>query len=396
MIANPLETDTCLLVINVGSSTMKIAAYSLKTPAAAIFSLVIELESGVVYGKGMLANDWADFLPYTPSEDMLEIVLDQLQKQEIKLSACVHRVVHGGQQREPQWLTPTMLAELEMLEPLCPLHQPPALDVIHFLRGRLPALPQIAVFDTSFHLNQPKLAVTYALPAELRNAGIQAYGFHGISCQHLLRRLGDMNLEQIGQRLIIAHLGSSASLTAVSNGRSLACTIGFSPLDGLPIETRCGHIDAGILLYLLEQGWSKSRLLDLLYHRSGLLGLSEVSGKMGELLASRAETAHFAIDYFCYRAGREIASLAAVLQGIDILVFTGGIGEHLSEIREKIVHQLQWLGAKLDDRANDQGKALISINASSFLIMVISSDEQQEMCWQSLALLAKRGLMPAT
>ena len=212
-------------------------------------------------------------------------------------------------------------------------------------------------------------------------------GFHGISCQHVLRTLTREHPELVAGRVLVAHLGNTASLTAVQGGASVASSMGFSPLDGLPMGSRCGQIDPGVLLYLLDLGWSKSRLTDLLYHQSGLLGLSGISSDMRALLAHDDEGAQFALQYFCYRAARAAASLACAMEGIDTLVFTGGVGEQAATVREQICRRLGWLGVTLDEQANRAGLASIAAPSSSIRILVLPCDEEAEIGRQCESLL---------
>lgn len=382
--------DDILLAFNVGSSTLKVAAYSLRAPAPPLFRFTIELATRATYGSGQIPEALRAFTLEHSLEEMATFVVSHAGGKGQRVAAMVHRIVHGGRHhREPQWISDDLLRELEKLELMSPLHQPPALEVVRYLRQLWPKLPQMAVFDTAFHRQQPALATTYALPAALRRQGIVSYGFHGISCQHLMRVLGERHAEYADGRVLVAHLGQAASITAVHHGSSVACSMGFSTLEGLPMGTRCGELDAGVLLYLMEKGWSKSRLTDLLYYQSGLLGLSGLSADMRELLASKAEAARFAVDYFCYRAARTAASLACAMEGVETLVFTGGIGEHQPLIREKICQRLRWMGVDIDSVANRNDQEVISTPASSCRIIVVPADEEGEMSLQYRNLLLK-------
>lgn len=372
-----------LLTFNVGSSTFKVAAFSLNEPAKPLFRLNIELTTGFVHSSGLLPEALRNISSDYGIEDLATLITNHAAGEGQRVAVLAHRIVHGGRRYQgAQWINTEVLHELEKLEPLCPLHQPPALGVVNHLRLLWPDLPQLVVFDTAFHRRQPSLASSYALPEALRQQGIAAYGFHGISCQHVLRVLREQHSELAGGRVLIAHLGQGASLTAVHHGDSVACSMGFSTLDGLPMGTRCGELDAGVLLYLLEQGWTKSRLTDLLYHQSGLLGLSGISADMRDLLASKSPAARFAVDYFCYRAARVAASLTCAMEGLDTLVFTGGIGEQRPLIREKICRHLHWMGVEIDVAANLIGDTVISDAASSCRILVVAADEEREMSLQ--------------
>ena len=266
-----------------------------------------------------------------------------------------HRVVHGGQHYSaPVLIDATVLAELETLVPLAPLHQPHNLATIRVLLETMPSLPQVACFDTAFHRTQPDVAQRFAIPRRFADEGVRHYGFHGLSYEYIASVLPTLEPALADARIIVAHLGSGASLCALHKGRSIATTMGFSPLDGLVMGTRCGNIDPGVLLYLMDRHNMDARALEqLLYHQSGLLGVSGISNDMRTLLASDDPHAQEAIELFVYRVGREIGSLAAALGGLDALVFTGGIGEHSAVIRAKVCHQAAWLGLELDDSANE-------------------------------------------
>lgn len=386
-----------LLTFNKGSSSLKVAAYALCTPSLPLFRLSLELATGRTHTQGRVPEFLHGFEPHQDITDIVTLIACHAASPDQRLAAVAHRVVHGGSYREPQWLDEALINELEELEVLCPLHQPPALEIICHLRELWPELPQVAVFDTAFHRDQPALATSYALPAPLREQGISAYGFHGISCQHVMRMLQDEHPPLAEGRVLIAHLGHGASMTAVQGGRSIASSMGFSTLDGLPMGTRCGDLDPGVLLYLLERGWNKSRLIDLLYHQSGLLGLSGHSSDMRELLASKNEAARFAVDYFCYRAARTAASLATAMEGLETLVFTGGIGEHQPRIRERICQRLAWLGVEIDSEANLAGRHEMSRPGSRCRILVVPADEETEISRQcNLMVTARKEAAVAT
>ncbi len=379
--------DDLLLALNVGSSSLKAAVYRLCDGAHPVFRYSVELGSGTCQTSGEVPAALRESPPGELLEDIVARLVSQAALPGQRVLAIVHRVVHGGHQRHPQRVTDKLLQELEKLESLCPLHQPLALELVHYLHQLWPELVQLLVFDTAFHQTQPDMARTYALPAPLRQQTMLAGGFHGISCQHVLRQLRREHPALAGARVLVAHLGQGASITAIHHGESVACSMGFSTLDGLPMGTRCGELDPGVLLWLLEQGWSKSRLTDLLYHQSGLLGLSGESADMRVLLASHSEAAAFAVDYFCYRAARMMASLACALQGVDAIVFTGGIGERQPRIREKICRQLEWMGVQVDSAANLVGHGAISSAASRCRLLVMAADEEREMCLQVQPLL---------
>lgn len=383
-----------LLTFNKGCATLKVAAYALASPALPLFRLVLELDSGIAQGSGRVPAALPAFEPRQDISDIVALITSHAAGPGQRLAAVAHRIVQGGDRRAPAWIDEALLEELEALEASCPLQQPPALEIACHLRELWPQLPQLAVFDSAFHRDQPALATTYALPAELRHQGIAAQGYHGISCQHVLHELRREHPALAAGRVLIAHLGHSASMTAVRDGRSVATSMGFSPLDGLPMATRCGQLDPGVLLYLLGQGWNRSRLTDLLYLQSGLLGLSGESADMRALLASPRDEARFAVEYFCYRAARMAASLACAMNGLDALVFTGGVGQHQAAVRERICAQLGWMGVAIDDEANRAGAEEISASGAGSRVLVLSADEEAEMSRQCQALLGPAPALP--
>lgn len=306
----------------------------------------------------------------------------------IRIIAAGHRVVHGGRRfATPTIVTPEILAQLESFTPLALLHQPHNLAAIRALAAAWPGLAQAACFDTSFHLTQPAVARLVALPAEVRERGVERYGFHGLSYEHIAAVLpGHLGPAAAG-RVIVAHLGNGASLCALRERQSVATTMGFSTLDGLAMGTRCGSLDPGVVLHLLHEGLPVAALEDLLYHRSGLLGISGVSHDMRELLASADPRAADAVDFFVYRIAREIGSLAAALGGLDALVFTAGIGENSPPIRARVMAACGWLGLAPDAAANARGGPLISDGAGRVSAWVIPTDEELTIARATLGLL---------
>ncbi|RUU13069.1 acetate/propionate family kinase [Mesorhizobium sp. USDA-HM6] len=289
-----------------------------------------------------------------------------------------HRIVHGG--REFARATPLdarTLDALHGLEPLAPIHQAINLEIVDLAGRLLPEAKQVGCFDTAFHTARPELAKIYGLPHEMSDQGIVSYGFHGLSYSHIAGKLRDRYGSGAGGRTIVAHLGSGASLCAMKVGVSVATTMGFSTLDGLLMSTRCGAIDPGVILHLLQdRKLSPDQLTELLYERSGLLGVSGISGDMQTLLASKDPAAARAIDLFVYRVGREIGSLAAALGGLDTLVFTAGIGEHASQIRQRICEAAAWLGVALDDELNAKGQEQVNAPDSRVEVLVVPADEE--------------------
>lgn len=289
-----------------------------------------------------------------------------------------HRVVHGGPRHAgPVVVTPGNLAELRELIPLAPLHQPHNLAAIDALAQLMPGVPQVACFDTSFHHGQPEVAAVLPLPREIRGGVVQRYGFHGLSYEYIASVLPQVAPAIAGGRVIVAHLGSGASLCALRAGRSVDSTFGFSPLDGLCMGTRPGAIDPGLVLYLFQTlGLSASAVENILYRKSGLMGISGASSDMRDLLGSNAPSAKLAVEYFVYRAAREIGGLTAVLGGMDALVFTAGIGENSREIRARISAASAWLGIELDPAANAAAGPRISRDGSRVSAWVIPTNEE--------------------
>ncbi|HWW21427.1 MAG TPA: acetate/propionate family kinase [Steroidobacteraceae bacterium] len=288
-----------------------------------------------------------------------------------------HRIVHGGTTySQPVLIDGSVMAGLQQLVPLAPLHEPQQIAAIRAIRATSPHLKQVACFDTAFHSNQPPIARMFALPREYTARGIRRYGFHGLSYEYIVAALPALAPECVGARLIVAHLGNGASLCAIHQGQSIATTMGFTALDGLVMGTRCGSLDPGVLLYLLQhEHLGAAEIERLLYERSGLLGVSGVSSDMRELLASDRPEAAEAVELFVYRISRELGSLASALGGVDALIFTGGIGEHAAPIRARVCQQAAWLGVTLDASANDRGERRICDAGSRVSAWVIPTDE---------------------
>lgn len=306
------------------------------------------------------------------------------------IAAIGHRVVHGGERFDgPARIDEETLAALDDLVPLAPLHQPQSLRLIRALRRMRPGLPQFASFDTAFHKHQADTVRRFALPRALHDAGIKRYGFHGLSYRYIANRLAADFPPLHAGRVVVAHLGSGASLCALQQGRSLETSMGFSTLDGIPMATRPGAIDPGVLLHLLRRlDYSAEKLEDMLYHHSGLLGLSGISADSRVLLQSDAAEAAEALAHFCFRGAREILALTASLGGLDAVVFTAGIGEHQPAIRRAICDRLGWLGLRVDDVANDANAAVISTEGSSIAALVLATDEEQIIAEEAAGLYA--------
>jgi acetate kinase len=290
-----------------------------------------------------------------------------------------HRVVHGGlKHAAPVRVDRDVLADLEKFIPLAPLHEPHNLAPMRVILEAAPELPQVACFDTSFHRSQPHLAQAFAIPRSFSDAGVRRYGFHGLSYEYLVSRLREVDPETAGKRLIFAHLGNGSSLCAVHQGRSVASTMGFTAVDGLMMGTRCGALDPGVILYLMqEHHMDAAGIEDFVYRKSGLLGVSGISSDMRTLRASSDRAAREAIDLFVYRIVREIGSLAAALGGVDGLVFSAGIGENDPATRAEVVAGCAWIGAALDAEQNASGELRISSGQSHIPVFVIPTDEER-------------------
>lgn len=375
-----------ILVLNVGSSSIRFAVFDATEPPTAarlrgkIAGIGVEprLDAVEVSGRALPGLRWND--PCLDHEALLVELLGWLSRHTSgdTLRAAGHRVVHGGTEFvEPVLLDTSVLDRLEALAPLAPLHQPHTLSAIRAVTRLRPDVPQIACFDTAFHAAQPTVATRLAIPRALGEAGLRRYGFHGLSYEFVSARLREIDPCGANGRVIIAHLGSGASLCAVRAGMSVETTMGFSPLDGLVMGTRCGTLDPGVLLYLMrENGWRPWRLEQLLYEESGLLGVSGLSADMHVLLESEDPRAGEAIELFNHRLAREAAALVATLGGLDTLVFTAGIGENAPAIRREACHRLAWLGIAIDDEANEGAAPLISTADSRVSVRIIPTDEE--------------------
>ena len=371
-----------ILVINSGSSSIKFALIdALSKSQAQLQGTISELGGTPAFSaRDHAGNALIGQLPPVAldHESALAWLFSWLRDHhDEQLAGAGHRVVHGGEHfTEPALINANVYAALEQLVPLAPLHQPHNLAAIRALMTLQPDLPQVACFDTAFHRTQDTLAQSFALPREFTASGIKRYGFHGLSYEHIAGVLPQHLAERADGRVIVAHLGNGASLCAMRNCKSVATTMGFTALDGLMMGTRCGSIDPGVMLYLMrEKAMSHDQIEDLLYRRSGLVGVSGLSSDMRELLASSSPEAQEAVDLFCYRAVREIGSLIAALGGLDALVFTAGIGEGAHEVRARICNGLGWLGLEIDDEANRAHHTTINSAQSRVAVCVIPTNE---------------------
>ena len=363
----------CIAVINAGSSSVKFALYDADTDVSMRFRGQVEgigiaphLKIRNAAGDVVTERNWpaADFDHYAATRELLTIGVTLIEGAPV--AGIGHRVVHGGMQNAaPVRLDRTILASLEQLIPLAPLHQPHNLVPIQTILDVAPHIPQVACFDTAFHRGQAHVAQAFALPRYLTEAGVRRYGFHGLSYEYLSGQLHTGWPELASGRVIIAHLGNGASLCAINAGRSVASTMGFTAVDGLMMGTRCGALDPGVLLYLMQEHRMDSAAIeDLIYRQSGLLGVSGISSDMRTLRASSDPRAREAIALFVYRIVREIGSLTAALGGLDGIVFSGGIGENDAATRAEVVDGCGWVGAILDAERNARGECRISADAS--------------------------------
>ena len=383
-------------VINAGSSSLKFSFYEgerriLGGQVDGIGAHPAASAHGPT-GEAIAPPDLGTSLPTVPSEALPAIwqwARDRLG--DGKLAALGHRVVHGGlRHSRPALVTKELLSELEGLVPLAPLHEAHNLAPIKMAMTLDPALPQVACFDTAFHRTAPEVEQAFALPYSFFEEGIRRYGFHGLSYEYIASILPERAPEIADARVIVLHLGNGCSACAMRGRASIATTMGFTALDGLPMGTRCGELDAGVTLHLLQQkGMPVAELVDLLYRRSGVLGLSGISSDFRELLASDNPRARFAVEVFCYRVAGYIASLAAALGGVDAIVFTAGVGENAAAVRKAICQRCSWLGLELDEAANHDHKERISTSDSRVAALVIKTDENLMIARHALALVRR-------
>jgi acetate kinase len=386
-----------ILTINAGSSSIKFSLFEI----AGTGGLRLVSHGGVEgigsaphfvardpAGKLLTERNWPE--PKQKFAALLDAVLQWGESHlgADRLIAVGHRVVHGGAAHDrPERVTPELLAALDRLTPLAPLHEPHNLAPIRAIAAARPSLPQVACFDTAFHHKMPAVATRFALPRDYEAAGVRRYGFHGLSYEYIAGRLREIAPELASGRVIAAHLGNGASLCALRDGRSIDTTMGLTALDGLVMGTRCGNLDPGVMLYLMEErGMSAKEIEDLLYRRSGLLGVSGgVASDMRTLLASKDQRAKEAIELFVYRLAREVGALTSALGGLDGLVFTAGIGEHSPEIRALVCARLDWLGVALDSDANRRGEGVIGAAGSRVAVRVVATDEEAMIAHHTLA-----------
>jgi len=388
-----------ILVVNAGSSSVKFQAFGINE-AGGLSRLIKGQMDGIGSRPRLKAED-SNKMPLVDREyacERVSNVPDAIQEagkwlrelHKFDLVAVGHRVVHGGPEySQPIQVDQEVLARLERYTSLAPLHQPNNLAPIRTLLANHPELPQVACFDTAFHRSHSAVADHYAIPDRFYEDGVRRYGFHGLSYEYVADRLKQVAPDVANKRVIIAHLGSGASMCALANGQSIESTMGFTALDGLPMGTRPGQLDAGVVLYLVaEKGMSAADVEGLLYRECGLKGLSGISHDVRKLAESDDPRAAFALDYFVYRVALHAGMLAAALGGIDAFVFTAGIGENSRVLRNRIVEKLRWLGATIDHAANAAGKLNISAERSRVALFVIPTDEELMIARHTLAVLS--------
>jgi len=381
------DVTDAIAVLNAGSSSLKFSVFAVR---GAEFDLTARGQAEGLYteprfaakdgaGRVLGEKSWGAGvkLGHDGALDHLVAFL-RAELAELRLVAVGHRVVHGGlEYSHPVRLDSAVLAALEKYIPLAPLHQPHNLAPIRALLERSPQLPQVACFDTAFHRGAPAVAQAFALPKTITDRGVRRYGFHGLSYEYIASVLPVHDAHAARGRTIVLHLGNGSSMCAIADGRSVASTMGFTAADGLPMGTRCGSLDPGVILYLLDELKMDARAIEkLIYQQSGLLGVSGISSDMRTLEASSEPAAKAAIDLFIYRIGRELGSLAAALGGLDAVVFTAGIGENSRGLRERVCRDAAWLGVTLDPAANDIGGPRISTSASRVSAWAIPTNEE--------------------
>jgi len=376
-----------ILVLNAGSSSIKFSVFA---QGGAALDLAFRGQIESLYtsprftaenaaGASMGSYKW-DAGTQLGHEGAIAHLADFLRghRETYKLAAVGHRVVHGGVHfSEPVRVDAGVIDKLEKLSPLAPLHQPHNLKPIRVVAETLPHLPQVACFDTAFHRAQSELAQAFALPRAITDRGVRRYGFHGLSYEYIASALPDLDAAAAAGRVVVAHLGNGASMCAMRAGRSVASTMGFTAVDGLPMGTRCGALDPGVVLFLMDELEMDARAIEkLLYQESGLLGVSGISSDMRTLLASDDPRAKLAVDLFVYRIRRELGSLAAALGGLDAVVFTGGIGERSAPIRARVCDRASWLGITVDGASNEKGGPRINAADSRTAVWVIPTNEE--------------------
>lgn len=388
---------SCSIVFNAGSSSLKFSLYE-KEKLELVFDGEIEdiPDKPFLWVKDKNGKEIYRTEGFASGHNSaIKTLLGWVESHSdgLKIVAAGHRVVHGGKIfSDPVVVNKKVLEQLKIFIPLAPLHQPHNIEVIEAFASLHPDIPQVACFDTGFHRTQPEIAELFALPKKYAEEGIIRYGFHGLSYQYIASVLPEYAEEKARERVIIAHLGNGASMCAMKDLKSVATTMGFTALDGLMMGTRCGDLDPGVVLYLLEEkGMSTEEVTNLLYKESGLKGISGISYDMEDLLKSDKPEAKEAIDLFCYQAARQLSGLIPTIGGLDILVFTAGIGQHAPLIRKKICEKLDWLGVELDLEQNDANEICISTKDSKIDAYVIPTDEEKIIASMTMAIIGHKG-----
>jgi acetate kinase len=381
--------DRRIVVLNTGSSSLKFAAYPTTPEAPPLIFGEIDGVGGSAKLKISGTTGLRSVTAANPHAAMEVLAAMPGGPLSGDIAAFGHRIVHGGPDlKHSVVVDDATLAQIDAVSPLAPLHNPPALDVLRGLRRRFPGVPQVACFDTAFHRGHPAVADRFAIPDALYQEGVRRYGFHGLSYQYIAGAMKTRAPEIARGRVVAAHLGSGASMCALVDGHSVDSSMGFTALDGLPMGTRSGSLDAGVILWLQQQkGWPVDRVEDFLYHDCGLLGMSGLSNDIRDLLASDAKLAKLAVQYFIYHVARTAGALAVSMGGIDGLVFTAGIGEHSVPVRARVLERLQWLGFELDPVANEKGRGRITTANSRLAAFVIPTDEERVIARETIGLL---------
>jgi acetate kinase len=389
-------SDPVLITLNPGSSTIKLGLFALGGRAPQLIGKgIIDLDASPLtlrIAGGPNTEDVA--LKAVGMHDIIREASDCLMNcfSTGTLAAVGHRVVHGGDHfADAVRITDETLALIEALVPLAPLHQPKSVRSIKAIRELHPSLPQFASFDTAFHQTQSDVVRRFALPRALFDEGVKRYGFHGLSYKFIATHMHAHHPELVQGRIVVGHLGSGVSLCGLKAGVSRDTSMGFSTIDGVPMATRCGALDPGVLVHLMkERGWPVEKLEDVLYNRSGMLGISGISGDTRDLIGNMAREAREALDIFTFRVSREIVALANTLEGLDGIVFTAGIGEHQPEIREAVCQHLAWLGVRVDSAANSSNAPRIEAKDSKVAVLVVPTDEEQVIAEEAYAILSGR------
>jgi acetate kinase len=386
-----------LIVINAGSSSIKFAAYEFNAQLNKSFNGYLENIKTTpvlkIFGSDGSIIRETKFEKKVEYEYFFELLISAFASNQFNytVSGVGHRVVHGGSQyTSPVLLTEAIVDELKKFIPFAPLHQPFNLQAIESIYKAYPTLPQAACFDTSFHRTHPLVADLFGIPRKLTESGIRRYGFHGLSYEYIMYKLKEIQPEKVNSRIIVAHLGNGSSMCAIKNGISIETTMGFTALDGLMMGTRCGSLDPGVVIYLIEYLKMPAKEIEkMLYSQSGLLGVSGLTYDMRQLLADESDAAKQAIELYIYRIKHDLGALVSVLGGLDMLIFTGGIGENAAQIRERVCADCDWIGLKIDLEKNAKNMADISGKNSKVVVRVMPTNEEWIIAKNTYQLISK-------